>query len=151
MTVRQRIIIIVLVNLILAGNLTNFYIGKQRAVTLIEAADSTIDGQNDNPSNQANIEDIEPETVEIVTKALNPDGTEHRLEECNLIHVNWDPLEKLEQLPGIGPVLAKRIIEQRHLGFFIEHEDLLKVSGIGPKKLEQIINLICLAIPDVEI
>jgi len=45
----------------------------------------------------------------------------------------------LEALPGIGPVLAKRIIAYRTAhGPFKKIGDLEKVSGIGPKKLEKI-------------
>ena len=40
--------------------------------------------------------------------------------------------EELEGLPGIGPVLAERILERRaELGAFRTREDVLSVSGIG--------------------
>jgi competence ComEA-like helix-hairpin-helix protein len=45
----------------------------------------------------------------------------------------------LETLPGIGPVLAKRIIAYRQAhGPYKKIADLRKVSGIGAKKLEKI-------------
>ncbi len=55
------------------------------------------------------------------------------------IHINVASADELESLPGIGPVLAKRIIEYREThGPFQRVEDLLNVSGIGEKRLEQI-------------
>jgi competence protein ComEA len=59
------------------------------------------------------------------------------------ININTAPTSELETLPGIGPSLAKKIVEFREThGPFLEIEDLLKVSGIGPAKLEGIQDLI---------
>jgi len=57
----------------------------------------------------------------------------------NKIDINQATVEDLEKLPGIGPKIAKNIIEYREKnGPFKSIEELLKVKGIGPKKLEQI-------------
>ncbi len=46
---------------------------------------------------------------------------------------------ELEALPGIGPVLARRIVEYRRAhGRFERLEDLLEVQGIGPRMLERL-------------
>ena len=45
---------------------------------------------------------------------------------------------ELEKLPGIGEVMSKRIIAYRSLrGKFHTLEELMNVSGIGPKKFER--------------
>ena len=50
---------------------------------------------------------------------------------------------ELTALPGIGPVLAERILDyRRENGPFQAVEELLNVSGIGEKRLEAIWNLI---------
>jgi competence protein ComEA len=57
--------------------------------------------------------------------------------------VNTATISELDQLPGIGPVLAEEIIKHREaFGIFHEAADLLDVSGIGPAKLEKISELI---------
>ncbi|HPE68780.1 MAG TPA: helix-hairpin-helix domain-containing protein [Thermotogota bacterium] len=55
------------------------------------------------------------------------------------INVNLDSAEDLQQLPGIGAVKAQAIVEYREaFGAFLSPEDLLNVSGIGEKTLENI-------------
>jgi competence protein ComEA len=49
----------------------------------------------------------------------------------------------LEGLPGVGPVLAGKIIEHRdEFGPFSSVEDLLEVSGIGERKLASLRDLV---------
>lgn len=50
--------------------------------------------------------------------------------------LNIATADELDKLPGIGPVLAKRIIEYRTQSPFKTIYDLKKVSGIGDKKFE---------------
>lgn len=55
------------------------------------------------------------------------------------ININKASAKQLENLPGIGPVLAKRIVLLRgSKGKFKKLEELLEVKGIGSKKLEAI-------------
>ena len=50
------------------------------------------------------------------------------------IDINRADSETLEKLPGIGPVLAGRIIEyRRSYGEFSDIEEIMEVSGIGEK------------------
>jgi competence protein ComEA len=55
------------------------------------------------------------------------------------LDLNLASADDLEAIPGIGPVLAKRIIEFREKhGPLKDIEVLLNVKGVGPKKLEMI-------------
>lgn len=59
------------------------------------------------------------------------------------VDVNTAGSDQLQTLPGIGPVLAQRIIDWRNAGgVFSVPEDLLEISGIGPATLEDIRDLI---------
>jgi len=50
------------------------------------------------------------------------------------LDLNRATIAQLDALPGIGPVLAARITEQRRLhGSFRATEELLGVPGIGPR------------------
>jgi len=54
-----------------------------------------------------------------------------------LIHVNIADIIALQELPGVGPVLAGRIVAYRdEHGPFADIEDLLDVPGIGEGRLE---------------
>ena len=53
------------------------------------------------------------------------------------IDINAADAPALTLLPGIGPTLARRIVESRRAeGPFLDHDDLQRVRGIGPKTLE---------------
>lgn len=59
------------------------------------------------------------------------------------ININTASSAKLEELPGIGPVLAQNIIEYREkIGGFKSIEQIMDVDGIGEKKFDAMKNMI---------
>ncbi|MBO8156016.1 MAG: helix-hairpin-helix domain-containing protein [Bacillaceae bacterium] len=59
--------------------------------------------------------------------------------ESGKVRINTAEKGKIESLPGIGPSKAEAIIQYRkEHGPFKKLEDLLNVSGIGPKTLEKL-------------
>lgn len=59
------------------------------------------------------------------------------------VDINKASAEELQDLPGVGPSLAQRIVEFREEhGPFQSVDDLLKVRGIGERSLERIRHLI---------
>lgn len=72
---------------------------------------------------------VEPEPV-----APDPDSEpllwDHRID------LNRASLEELQRLPGVGPVAARRILDEREAGGpFATVEELVRVPGFGPAKV----------------
>jgi competence protein ComEA len=55
------------------------------------------------------------------------------------VDLNTATLAQLDALPGVGPVLAQRILDWRNEhGRFTTTDELQEVPGVGPKKLESL-------------
>lgn len=55
------------------------------------------------------------------------------------VNLNSADVDALEELPGVGPSTAQKILDYRKSnGMFRTVDDLEQVSGIGPKTLEKI-------------
>lgn len=60
------------------------------------------------------------------------------------VNVNTADAAALDTLPGVGPSTAGKILAEREAnGPFASVDDLTRVSGIGPKKLELLRELVC--------
>ena len=76
------------------------------------------------------------EAVQTVAEEL-ADAADDRLD------LNTATAEDLQELPGIGKVIAQRIIDYRDLcGRFLDPEQLMEVDGIGEAKYEKIRDLV---------
>ncbi len=88
--------------------------------------------------------DTSGEKVNLSTNAIPSENGVAKEEKAGsdiLLKVNINTADKmtLQQLPGIGPVLAGRIIEYREAnGRFDTDKDLAEVKGIGKMKLAKI-------------
>ena len=61
-----------------------------------------------------------------------------------LVNINTADAPALDALPGVGPATAEAIIKDREEnGPFASIEDIMRVSGIGEKKFENLKDAIC--------
>ncbi len=64
------------------------------------------------------------------------------------VNINTASVEEFDALPGIGPAIAKRIVDyRREHGPFTKLEDLLSVKGVGAKLLGRIRDRLTLGAP----
>lgn len=122
-------------------------VGPVRAQAIVKERVSG--GKFRSPSDLARVPGIGPHSVDVLTPHLafgfappargsDPDFS--RIDpSTSLVDLNRAQIKELEQITGVGPVLASRIVASRQrLGPFRSPEDLLRVPGIGPAILQRI-------------
>ena len=72
-------------------------------------------------------------------KATSNKQTDKKRDKKTVVDINRATVEEFTQLKGVGEGLAKRIVADRQKnGPFKTTEDLMRVSGIGQKKFDQL-------------
>jgi competence protein ComEA len=84
---------------------------------------------------------------QVVVPARAPPGTAAGEggggEEAGPVHLNTATLEQLDELPGVGPVTAQKILDYREKhGAFSSLRELDAIPGIGPARLAQLSELV---------
>ena len=79
------------------------------------------------------------ENNEYIIDGSGNNAKSNSLKEVGKVNINEAKQEDFEQLPGIGPSIAKKIVEYREQnGKFTSIDELQEVKGIGEAKLENI-------------
>ena len=82
---------------------------------------------------------------QIIVFSISQEGEAAGTTASGLVSLNRAGDKELEELPGIGPALAGRIVAWREAnGGFKSVQDLLKVSGIGESLLSGVVDLVTL-------
>lgn len=109
-----------------------------RIFQVIERAGGLTDGADTESVNRA--EEV-ADGQKIVIRHMEASSEEESIinsdKSSGKVNINTADMLELQSVPGIGPATAQKIIEYReHNGKFKSVEDILNVSGIGDKTLE---------------
>lgn len=114
--------------------------GGSRVADAIAAAGGTLPGADLSALNLASVL-IDGE--QIVVSPPSGASTASEQADHGPIRLNSATAAELDELPGVGPVIAQRIVDFREAnGPFGAVEDLLDVPGIGEAKLASLADLV---------
>lgn len=118
--------------------------GSRVADVLSKAGGAAPDAILDNLNLAAKLKDGEKVLVpRQAGTASGEDAAPQGDSSSSAVNINTASVDELDKLPGVGPSLAKRIVEYRNKnGQFSSVEELDNVSGIGPSKLESLKDLV---------
>jgi len=113
--------------------------GKSRVIDAIKAAGDSAPGADLSTINLARILN-DGEQIYVDSTVVNSSGVRvSKSVHTGPININRATAKQLDELDGVGPVIAQRIVDYRKKnGSFISVDDLQKVSGIGAAKFAQI-------------
>jgi competence protein ComEA len=138
--ITQQFLFVHIVGEVKAPGMYQLPLGARLVDAVFAAGGLTVDADNSSINLARELSDGEQVFVFKVGEQ-----TETGTASSGLVSINRAGDKQLEELPGIGPALAARIIAWREAnGGFKSKKDLLKVSGIGESILAGFIDLITL-------
>lgn len=141
----ERLLTVHVAGAVMAPGLYRLKEGSRVSDALAEAEGPAPDALLDDLNLAARVKDGQKVMVPRAAGTA-PDGTAQPRGDTGTsgtVNINTSTAEQLEELPGIGPSLAQRIVDYRSKnGAFSSIDELDNVEGIGSGKLESIRDLV---------
>lgn len=134
MKLKKAEISIIIITIVFVSFTVGFFVGRSHGEKNINISVAENNSAfSDEISEKSDTgETAEPETA-------FPDAAESTSQKAKIVNINTATADELETLPGIGQVLATRIIEYREQNGGFENEyEITQVRGIGEKIFSQI-------------
>lgn len=123
---KQRASVLVILTLVFTAFTLGFFLGRNRESSGIRV--SVPSDMQTQPPETTVAPPLPEETQSIITFPIN---------------INTAGKEAFMALPGIGEILADRILAYRDShGYFSSVEELMHVEGIGKKRMEEILDFV---------
>lgn len=123
---KQKLSILVILTFSFSAFTTGYFLGRNQEPARVEL--SVPASVRSAPIEQTQPVPVETELPEVIQFPIN---------------INTADKDAFMALPGIGDVLAQRILDYRDThGDFSNEEGLMNVEGIGEKRMEEILELI---------
>jgi competence protein ComEA len=92
------------------------------------------------PVPKEELSQAQPEqSIAVQVPAMSPIPAMPTAKAASKVNLNRASADELQSLPGVGPVLAQRMVDWRKAhGRYRTIDDLQEVKGIGKKRLEQL-------------
>ena len=135
---------LVLVTVLFTVFTGGFFLGRNYNHSEVQFFSARAAAPTIQPSQESIPDDGSPAQSLISGQTLPVEGQDpENTQPAGLININTATAAQLETLPGIGPVIAQRIVDYRNAnGLYPSVSALLNVEGIGEKRLSAIIHLI---------
>ena len=117
--------------------------GSRVADAVSAAGGASPDAALDGVNLAARLKDGEKVMVPRAVMSSVPAASPVSENSTTLVNLNTASEQEMEELPGVGPALSKRIVQYREKnGAFSSVDELDNVEGIGPRKLETLEGLV---------